>query len=180
MKPTVVVLCLSVATLATLVCGCSLIGPLVSAAAPYAGIKMMFACIPEHTSIDTPTGPRPIEQFEPGDTLIGFGGKPVRVLQKHCYLESPKTVFLHITFSDGASVDLCGMHRVMGIRARDIIVGRTVAGRKVLRIDSRTGETRSFDLLTEDAGYRIHGLPVNSMIEEMNLAAASGMRSVRD
>ena len=37
--------------------------------------------------------------------------------------------------------------------------------------------TKSYDLLTEDAGYQIQGIPVNSMIEEMH-AAASGMRSV--
>jgi hypothetical protein len=156
-----------------------MIGPLVSAAAPYAGIKMMFACIPEHTSLDTPAGPRLIEYFEAGDTVIGFSGKPVRILQKHSYLEDPATVFLRITFGDGAAVDLCRMHRVAGIRAREIRVGQRIAGRIVTQIESRRGETRSFDLLTEDAGYQIQGVPVNSMIEEMHEAAASGMRSVR-
>jgi hypothetical protein len=156
-----------------------MIGPLVSAAAPYAGIKMMFACIPEHTSVDTPAGPRLIEYFEAGDTVIGFSGKPVRILQKHSYLEDPGTVFLHITFAGGASVDLCGMHRVAGIRARGIRIGQNIAGREVTGIESRRGTTRSFDLLTEDAGYQIQGVPVNSMIEEMHAAAASRMRSVR-
>jgi hypothetical protein len=162
--------------LATTVCGCSLVGPLVSAAAPYAGIKMMFACIPARTSIDTPNGPRPIEQLEVGDSVIGFGGKPVRILQKHSYLEDPATVFLRIAFADGASVDLCRMHRVHGIPAGRLQIGQSIAGRKVTRIESRDGETRSFDLLTEDAGYRIQGVPVNSMIEEM---AAAARRSVR-
>jgi hypothetical protein len=151
--------------------GCSLIGPLISAAMPYAGLKLAFACIPEHTPVDTPSGPRPIEQLEAGDTVIGFAGKPVRILQKHSYLESPETVFLHITFDDGASVTLCGMHRVAGIRARKIQPGQTVAGRKVTAIDARRGETHSYDLLTEDAGYQMNGVPVNSMIEEMNAAA---------
>ena len=32
----------------------------------------------------------------------------------------------------------------------------------------------SYDLLTEDAGYRIHGVSVNSMIEEMYAAGQSG------
>ena len=155
-----------------LLCGCSLIGPLVGAAAPYAGAKLMFACIPEHTRVDTPAGPRPIEQFEAGDLVIGFSGKPMRILQKHSYLENPETVFLRITFSDGALVDLCGMHRVAGIRARGIRVGQTIAGRKVTSIESHCGEIHSFDLLTEDAGYQMHGVPVNSMIEEMNKAAA--------
>jgi len=158
--------------------GCALIGPLVSAAAPYAGIKMMFACIPEHTKLDTPDGPRLIEQFEAGDLVIGFGGKPVRILQKHSYLENPETVFLRINFSDDASVELCGMHRVAGIRARDIYVGQTIAGRKVIGIESHRGVNHSFDLLTEDAGYQMQGVPVNSMIEEMNKAAATNLRSV--
>ena len=158
--------------------GCGLLGPLIGAAAPYAGVKMMFACIPERTRLDTPAGPRPIEQFEAGDLVIGFGGKPVRILQKHAYLENPETVFLRISFSDGASVDLCGMHRVAGIRARGIHVGETIAGRKVIGIESHRGVNHSFDLLTEDAGYQMHGVPVNSMIEEMNKAAATNGRSL--
>ena len=158
--------------------GCSLLGPLISAALPYAGLKLAFACIPEHTPVDTPSGPRPIEKLEAGDTVIGFTGKPVRILQKHSYLENPETVFLHITFGDGAAVALCGAHRVAGIRAREIQPGQTVVGRKVTAIEARRGETHSYDLLTEDAGYQINGVPVNSMIEEMH--AASRKRPVRD
>jgi hypothetical protein len=153
--------------------GCGLIGPLISAAAPYAGLKLMFACIPEHTLVDTPAGPRPIEKLEPGDSVIGYAGKPVRILQKHSYLENPETAFFHVTIDGGAAVDLCGMHRLAGIRARDIPIGGTIAGRKVTGVETRRGVLHSYDLLTEDAGYRIQGLPVNSMIEEMNLAAIS-------
>jgi hypothetical protein len=152
-------------------CGCSLIG----AALPYAGIKLYFACLPEHTRIDTPSGPQSIESLQPGDVVIGFNGKPVRVLQKHSYLEDPATVFLRISFADGATVDLCQMHRIAGVRAREIRKGQTVAGRQVTRIESRLGETRSYDLLTEDSGYQIAGVSVNSMIEEMNTAAVSGV-----
>jgi hypothetical protein len=64
------------------------------------------------------------------------------------------------------------MHRLAGIRARDLRLNQTVAGRKITSIKSRCGVTRSFDLMTEDAGYQIDGLPVNSMIEEMAAAAA--------
>ena len=149
-----------------------MLGPLVGAALPYAGLKMSFACIPEHTFVDTPAGPQAIEKLEPGDSVIGFSGKPTRILQKHSYLENPETVFLHITLADGAAVDLCGMHRVTGIHARDIRMGQTIAGRQVTGIESRRGVTHSYDLLTEDAGYQIHGVAVNSMIEEMNAAAA--------
>jgi hypothetical protein len=162
---------LSLCILAGLLCGCSLLG--------LAATKMMFSCIPAHTRVDTPAGPRPIEQLEAGDSVIGFGGKPVRILQKHSYLEDPRTVFLHISFAGGAAVDLCGMHRVAGVRAQKLQVGQTIAGREVTRIESRVGETHSFDLLTEDAGYQIQGVPVNSMIEEMNAAAVSRTRSVR-
>jgi hypothetical protein len=172
-------LAVGVCILATGLCGCSMIGPLIGAAAPYAGVKMMFACIPEHTRIDTPSGPRAIETLEAGETVIGFSGKPVRILQKQSYLEDPATVFLRITFADGASVDLCGMHRVTGIRAREIQVGQSIAGRKVISRESRRGETHSFDLLTEDSGYQIQGVPVNSMIEEMQEVAVLGTRSMR-
>jgi hypothetical protein len=152
-------------------CSCSLINPLVKAAMPFAGVKLAFSCIPEHTLVDTPAGPRSIEQLEAGDPVMGYSGKPVLILQKHSYLESPRTVFLHLTFDDGSSVDLCGMHRVAGIRAREIRIGQTIAGRQITGIEARRGETHSFDLLTEDAGYQIHGVPVNSMIEEMHSAA---------
>ena len=159
--------------IATCLAGCGLIGPLVGAALPYAGLKLAFACLPEHTQIDTPSGRQAVENLEPGDSVIGFTGKPVRILQKHSYLESPQTIFLKITFADGAAVDLCGLHRIDGVHARDIQTGQTVAGRKVVGIEPRRGETRSYDLLTEDAGYQIHGVPVNSMIEEMNASAVS-------
>jgi hypothetical protein len=176
MKPAAKLLSLALPLVAACLCGCNMIGPLISAAMPYAGLKISFACIPEHTLVDTPSGPRPIEKLEAGDLVIGFAGKPVRILQKHSYLENPETVFLHITFADGAAVDLCGMHRVAGIRAREIQIGQTIAGRKATGLESRRGETHSYDLLTEDAGYRIQGVPVNSMIEEMHRAAISRRR----
>ena len=38
---------------------------------------------------------------------------------------------------------------------------------KIVEIKWYDGVKRSYDLLTEDKGYRISGLPVDSMIEEM-------------
>lgn len=154
-------------------CGCGLVGPLVGAAIPYAGVKLYFACIPAGMLVDTPAGQRHIDKLEAGDVVVGFSGKPVLILQKHSYMENPANVFLRVSFSDGAVVDLCGMHRLAGIRARDIRMGQTISGRTVIGLESRQGVTRSYDLLTEDAGYRIQGVPVNSMIEEMNALAAS-------
>jgi hypothetical protein len=175
-KPAAFLLALTLSSLAVGLCGCGLIG----AALPYAGIKMYFACIPEHTLIDTPSGPRAIESLEAGESVTGYNGKPVHILQKASYMENPQTTFLRIGFSDGASIDLCGMHRVSGIRAHQLRIGQTIRGRTVDRIESRNGVTHSYDLLTEDTGYRIHGVAVNSMIEEMQVAAVSRMRSVRD
>jgi hypothetical protein len=158
---------------------CQLIGPLVKVALPFAGIKVAFACLPAGTAVDTPDGPRPVESLEPGAVVTGYHGRPVRVLQKHSYLENAATPFLTVTFSDGATVDLCGRHRIAGHQARHLVPGQSITGRTVTGIATRTGVTQSYDLLTEDAGYRIQGIPVNSMIEEMH-AAAAGMKAVRE
>jgi len=155
------------------VCGCGLLG-LVGAALPYAGAKMYFACVPEGTAVDTPSGPRAIEALNAGELVIGFEGNPVRVLQKHAYLESPETVFLRLAFAGAVTVEVCRQHRIEGIRAGDIRVGQKLAGHVVTRIEPYTGVSRSYDLLTEDAGYRIQGIAVNSMIEEMHAASRSG------
>lgn len=159
---------------------CGLLGSVVRTALPFAGVKMALSCLPEVTLIDTPAGRRPVKQLTAGDVVTGYNGRPVRILQKHTYLENPATVFLEIKFSSGAKVEVCRMHRVGGVRARDIRIGQTIAGQLVVGIEAHTGEIRSCDLLTEDAGYQVDGVPVNSMIEEMHAAAASGMRSVRD
>jgi hypothetical protein len=143
-------------------------------------VKLVFACIPGHSRIDTPSGPREVTRLEPGDWVTGYSGRTVQILQKHSYLENPATVFLRITFADGAALELCSMHRIAGIRAGHIRRGQIIAGRRVTGIEVRQNISRSFDLLTEDTGYRTSGIPVNSMIEEMQAAAVSGLRFVQD
>lgn len=134
--------------------------------------KLIFGCIPEGTLIDTPDGPLPIELISPGASVIGFEGHPVRVLQKHGYAEdSTAKRFLRIAFENGGIVQLCDMHRLDGIRAKDLSPGYRVADQIVESIQFFDGVERSYDLLTEDAGYRISGFPVNSMIEEMIAAS---------
>ena len=160
--------------------GCNLIAPLLNAALPLAGVKFAFSCMPEHVMVDTPNGPRRAGSVTAGDVVMGYGGQPVRVLQKHTYLESSATEFLTIRFSDGAEVEVCGMHRVAGVRARNLKPGDIVAGRRVVSVSRHSGEKRSCDLLTEDKGYRIGGVPVNSMIEEMRRAAVKGVDGIRD
>lgn len=127
--------------------------------------KGSFACIPKGTKIDTHTSGVAIENIKPGDLVIGYSGQLVRVLQKHEYLENPNNKrFYKIIFkgknNNTHEVDLCDMHKVLGVRAKD--VKENVISKKLY-----SGVKYSYDLLTEDLGYRINGIPVNSMIEEL-------------
>ena len=156
--------------------GCQMIGPLLSTGISLIPVKLMFSCLPEGTPIDSPSGSKTVESIQAGDWVIGYEGRPVRVLQIHGYLEDPQaTDFYQITFANGSSIDLCGMHRIGGIPAKDLVTGSLVAGEhRVTGISTYRGVQRSYDLLTEDAGYRIGGIPVNSMIEEMYQAGRTG------
>jgi hypothetical protein len=135
------------------------------------GAKMFMACIPEGQAIDTPEGPILIDDLDVGDTVIGFDGEPVTVLQKHSYLENPDALrFIHIELVDGGKIELCDKHKIDGIEAGE--VGAEIFGKPIRSIIRFAGVEKSFDLLTSDAGYRIHGVPINSMIEEMALKIA--------
>jgi hypothetical protein len=148
-------------------CACTITGPSLLGIA-----KIMYACIPEGVEIDTPDGTCAIEELRAGDLVIGFSGEPVRVLQKHSYAEDPlPSRFFRIAFSNGAVVQLCDSHRIAGIRARELSAGVNIGGTSVKTIETYGGVERSYDLLTEDEGYRVQGIPVNSMIEEMHRAA---------
>lgn len=131
-------------------------------------VKLQFGCLPQGTRIDTPNGPVRIESIKTGDTIIGFSGSRVQVAQIHQYQEDPATSrYLTIHLSNGPSVSVSRKHRIDGIPAKDLHVGDTCGSQVITRIEERKGVSRSFDLLTGDAGYRIGGIPVNSMIEEM-------------
>jgi hypothetical protein len=123
--------------------------------------KIYFVCIPKGTKIDKVDGSVVIEDIKPGDEVIGYNGEPVKVLQKHEYLEDPTVKrFYKIEFKDGAIVNACDKHKVKSISAEDI--SEDVVGKELY-----SGVNFSYDLLTEYLGYRINGVPVNSMIEEM-------------
>ena len=110
-----------------------------------------------------------IRDIQVGQMVVGYNGERVRVMQKHEYLEDPtQNRFLHITFDDGAEVDLCDKHKVGGVRSGDLKIGDTVGERKVIDIIKFADVHTSYDLLTEDLGYQINGVPVNSMIEELS------------
>ena len=120
----------------------------------------------------------PIEELSPGrPPTAAPAGPPVMlgdVIIAPGYVRDQATR-LAVEFEDGSRVDLCGMHRIGGVRAKDLTPGAEVCGRRVVRKIAYRGVERSYDLLTEDAGYRIGGLPVNSMIEEMYAAGREGL-----
>ena len=162
--------------MALILSGCGLIGYALQTAVALLPLKLMFTCLPEGTAIDTPAGSRPVESLRPGDQVIGFDGRPVRVMQIQGYVEESKdNGFLKIEFDNGGVVDLCKMHRIDGIRAGHLVAGQKLeCGLVVKSIAEYGGVERSYDILTEDAGYRIGGVPVNSMIEEMYEAGRNG------
>lgn len=156
--------------------GCALINFGINSAIALAPLKLLFSCLPEGTAIDTPEGSRPVESLRPGDLIIGFEGRPVKVLQVHGYAEEVTgEEFLEVGFEDGSLVNLCKLHRIDGIRAGKLEVGDILGSGHVVRsIRAYGGVERSYDLLTEDDGYRVAGIPVNSMINEMYETGRNG------
>ena len=119
--------------------------------------------------MDTPAGPQAVETLRAGDIVVGFSGRPVKVMQIHGYVEDHSVNnFVKVEFENGAIVDLCKLHRIDGVRAGKLTVGQELkSGHIVKSIETYGGVERSYDILTEDEGYRVGGVPVNSMIQEM-------------
>ena len=133
-----------------------------------AAAKAPTMCIPEGTKIDTPEGRTKIEDLKTGDDVIGYDGEPVTLMQKHEYDENPEIKrFLRIYLKNGDTVNLCDMHRIDGKRSKEYNVGESINGKEIVHIKWYKGVNTSYDLLTEDKGYRISGVPVDSMIPEM-------------
>lgn len=152
--------------------GCGIVGTtaqLATRAVGLATLKPLWNCLPEGTKIDTPDGPKAIEHLLVGEMVVGFDGSPVRILQKHSYVEDPLTErFYLVTFKNGTQINLCDKHRIHGIPAEQLAIGDQLKSGHVVHSISTYGDVeRSYDLLTEDDGYQIGGIPVNSMINEM-------------
>ena len=148
-----------------------LFGDLVGTAATASAIKGSFLCIPKGIEIDSIDKTIAIEDIKPGDTVIGYNGKPVKVLQKHEYLEDPtKQRFYKVKFDNGSIVNVCDMHEIKGVAAKDIT-------ENVVSKETYGGVEFSYDLLTEDLGYRIGDIPVNSMIPKMATAIAEKIKN---
>ncbi|MHC4397295.1 MAG: Hint domain-containing protein [Planctomycetota bacterium] len=129
--------------------------------------KLLFACIPEGTVIDTFDGQRKVEDIRAGDEVCDKNGNRVKVVMKYEFDESPTSDrFIELTFDSGHSVTVCDMHRIDGVFAKDLEVGdKGLASKKFVRMDKR-----SYDLMTSgsDGSYRSNGIPINTMIPELN------------
>jgi hypothetical protein len=130
-------------------------------------VKVLLKCIPGYQEIDTPNGPVPIQDLRGGDYVIGYDNTVKRIEQLCSYVENPETEFLEFTLADGGSITVCGPHKILDIPAREWVVGSEMNGVPIVSIGKVTGITTSYDLLTDVGGYRIAGVPVNSMIPEM-------------
>ena len=131
------------------------------------GVKLWVtkgtACIPKGTNIDCIDGVTTIENIKPGDIIVGYSGKPVKVLQKHEYLEDAISKFYKVKFKgengETPEVNVSHGHKIMGEPSDQIT-------ENVVNKEVYSGVEFSYDLLTEDLGYRMNGIPVNSMIGE--------------
>ena len=138
-----------------------------------ASVKMAFGCIPEGTTIDLTDGGIAVEDLKVGMKIKGWHGGETEILQVHQYKEDPAPHrFYHIEFDNGGAVDVSALHRIYGKRAKDFKVGDKVQSHKITSITKYNGVKVSYDLLTRDVGYRIGGIPVDSMIGEMAEAIA--------
>lgn len=166
---------LGLVALSILCCSLSLMScGLLGLAASAGMVKLQFGCLPEGTMIDTPAGPVPVEQLKTGDRVIGYDGAVVEIQQLHQYQEDvAKVRHLKVVFEGGEVIQLSPRHRIGEIPAGNLKPGDKIGKSIVAEVRSLGGVSRSFDLLTDDAGYRIQGIPVNSMIGEMTSGIGS-------
>ena len=137
----------------------------------YASGVPVPSCVPKGIHIDSVDGSVPIEDIKVGDMVIGWNGKPVPVLQKCEYLEdSTVKKYYKIEFNNGAVVNVDAMHKIKGVRAKDIT--ENVKNKEIY-----SGVKISYDLITLDGGYRMNGMQINSMVLEQ---AESVLKTAKD
>lgn len=114
---------------------------------PLTGISEMevaYWALAHGSEVQTPDGPVPIEQIQPGDLVFGGNGEPTRVTAVH---PRGKRQMYRVTFSDKTSV-LCDAEHLWEVRQRD------TANRFVTRVMS-TAEIMATGVRLYD-GYRFH------------------------
>jgi len=154
-------------------------GSIAGAAAPFVikGAAILFtlplpSCMPGDQCIDTPTGPKPVKDLKGGDVVIGYDGNQAFIVQACSWNQDPTRTFLTITREDGTAFTVCDDHKILGIPAMEWTEGADMAGSRIASITASNGLLTSYDILTNQGGYRIAGVPVNSMIPEIIRLAA--------
>jgi len=134
--------------------------------------KIMFSCMPGDQCIDTPSGPKAVKDLKGGDAVIGYDGEEAVIVQACSWNQDPTRTFLTITREDGSAFTVCDTHKILGIPAMEWAEGADMGGSRIKSITASNGLLTSYDILTNQGGYRIAGVPVNSMIPEMSMMAA--------
>jgi hypothetical protein len=142
------------------------------------GASLATSCMPGDQCIDTPTGPKAIKDLKGGDSVIGYDGEVAFIAQACSWNQNPLRTFLTITREDGSSFTVCDDHKIMGIPAMEWVEGAELAGSLIKSIEESTGLLTSYDILTNQGGYRINGIPVNSMIPEIVMQVVEFHRQV--
>lgn len=137
-----------------------------------------LSCMPGDQCIDTPNGPKAIKDLKGGDSVIGYDGEVAFIAQACSWNQDPLRTFLTITREDGSSFTVCDDHKIMGIPAMEWVEGAEMAGILIKSIEESTGLLTSYDILTNQGGYRINGIPVNSMIPEIVMQVVEFHRQV--
>jgi len=140
------------------------------------GAKASLACIEEGTMIDTPLGQVSVENLRAKDEVFDKNGDVCTIKMKYEFDEEPNdNRFYKVSFDNGAKIVLCDMHKIDGVRSMNMTIGQMVNDMKVsdIRLVNMTG--RSYDLLTSsiDGGYRSNGIPIDTMIPELQAAMGS-------
>jgi hypothetical protein len=142
------------------------------------GASLALSCMPGDQCIDTPAGPKAIKDLKGGDSVIGYDGEVAFIAQACSWNQNPLRTFLTITREDGSSFTVCDDHKIMGIPAMEWVEGAELAGSFIKSIEESTGLLTSYDILTNQGGYRINGIPVNSMIPEIVMQVVEFHRQV--
>jgi len=132
----------------------------------------LTACMPGDQCIDTPAGPKPVKDLKGGDVVIGYNGEEAFIMQACSWNQDPTRTFLTITREDGSAFTVCDDHKILGIPAIEWTEGAEMAGSRIKSITASSGLLTSYDIMTNQGGYQIAGVPVNSMIPEIIRLAA--------
>ncbi len=130
------------------------------------------SCIVEGVLVDTPRGPRPIEELQAGDDVWSRGsGDTYRVGKVSKVIPAWSLQYLRIILSDGRELCTTAVHPISTpegwVLAENLAAGRVVNGREgsriVVSVEKRLSWVRVYDLEVEpDANFVVSGVLVHN------------------